>query len=81
MSTFDDPATPQKLARAAEIITGHLDQALIDCQEAGLEREIFQAAVMATLVQSMQTALGSSAQDAMRDMIELLGASGGPAPN
>lgn len=80
MSTYDDPATPQKLAEAAEIITRNLDRALEECQEQGLEREIFSAAVMATLVQAMQTSLGSSAQDALRDMVELLGAGGNGGP-
>ena len=80
MNTFDDAATPQKLAEAAEIITRNLDRALEECLEQGLEREIFSAAVMATLVQAMQTTLGSSAQDALRDMVELLGTSGSDGP-
>lgn len=80
MTDFADPSTPQKLAEAAEIITRNLDKALEECHEHGLDREIFSAAVMATLVQSMQTALGSSAKDALRDMVELLGSDGdGPA--
>ncbi|MDF1722081.1 MAG: hypothetical protein P1U65_15525 [Minwuia sp.] len=80
MTDFNDPSTPQKLAEAAEIITRHLDLALEESQERGLDREVFSAAVMATLVQAMQTALGSSAKDALRDMVELLGNDGsGPA--
>ncbi len=80
MNTFDDPATPQRLSEAAEIITRNLDKALEECAEQGLDREIFSAAVMATLVQSMQTTLGSAAKDALRDMVELLGADGTDGP-
>ncbi|MEP3248490.1 MAG: hypothetical protein ABJN40_22545 [Sneathiella sp.] len=57
-----DPETKEKLDKAAKIITEGLDKALQDCLEAGLEREFFNAAVVATLMQAMETSLGGSAQ-------------------
>ena len=51
----------QKLDKAAKIITGYLDKALQDCTEAGLERDFFNAGVVATLMQAMETSLGGSA--------------------
>lgn len=81
MDAFDDPMTAQKLGQAAEVVTRHLDAALEECTAAGLEREIFTAAVMATLMQSMQTALGSATSDALREMMELIRTSDGKAPN
>ncbi len=57
-----DPETKQKLDKAAKIITESLDKALQDCLEAGLDREYFNAAVVATLMQAMETSLGGSAQ-------------------
>jgi len=51
----------QKLDKAAKIITGHLDKALQDCTEAGLERDFFNAGVVATLMQAMETSLGGAA--------------------
>lgn len=55
-----DMETKQKLDEAAKIITGHMDKALQDCTEAGLERDFFNAGVVATLLQAMETSLGSS---------------------
>ncbi len=57
-----DPETKQKLDKAAKIITESLDKALQDCLEAGLDREYFNAGVVATLMQAMETSLGGSAQ-------------------
>jgi hypothetical protein len=56
-----DSETREKLDTAARIITGHLDQSLQDCVTAGLDRDHFNAAVVATLLQAMETSLGSSA--------------------
>lgn len=69
---FSDPRTLDRLGRAAEIVTRNLDRALEECTADGLSREIFSAAVMATLMQAMQTSLGSAAPEAMRDMIEMM---------
>jgi len=57
-----DQETKEKLDKAAKIITGSLDKALEECLEAGLEREYFNAGVVATLMQAMETSLGGSAQ-------------------
>lgn len=56
-----DMETKQNLDKAAKIITEHLDKALQDCVEAGLERDYFNAAIVATLMQAMETSLGGSA--------------------
>ena len=60
--SMPDMETKAKLDKAAEIMTGHMDLALQDCIEAGLDREFFNAAVVATLLQTMETSLGGSAQ-------------------
>jgi hypothetical protein len=60
--SMPDMDTKEKLDKAAEIVTGYLDKALQDCVEDGLEREYFNAAVVATLMQAMETSLGGSAQ-------------------
>lgn len=70
---FADPKTLDKLGQAAEIVTRHLDAAMEECTANNLGRDIFSAAVMATLMQAMQTSLGSAAQDAMRDMLDMMG--------
>ncbi len=69
---FSDPETLDRLGQAAEIVTCHLDSALEECIAGGLSREIFSAAVMATLMQAMQTSLGSAAPEALRDMIAMM---------
>ncbi|MFB9353368.1 hypothetical protein [Sneathiella chinensis] len=56
-----DMETKDKLDKAAAIITAKLDQALQDCVEAGLERDHFNAAIVATLFQAMETSLGGAA--------------------
>ncbi|SLN23030.1 hypothetical protein [Oceanibacterium hippocampi] len=66
-----DEATQALLRQAAEIITGHLDQAWTDCERAGLDRGVFTAAMMATLMQAMQSSLGERTGDALREMVEL----------
>lgn len=76
MNDLPDEQVQEQLARAAEIVTRHLDAALEECSESGLGREIFSAAVMATLMQSMQTSLGSAASDALRDMLAVMGPGG-----
>ncbi|MFT6558177.1 MAG: hypothetical protein ACJAYR_002042 [Sneathiella sp.] len=57
-----DMETKEKLDKAAQIITESLDGALQKCLEEGLEREFFNAGVVATLMQAMETSLGGSAQ-------------------
>jgi len=59
--SLPDAETKEKLDTAAKIITSHMDQALEDCLEAGLERDFFNAGVVATLMQAMETSLGGSA--------------------
>ncbi len=73
MNDLPDDQVQTQLGQAAEVVTRHLDAALEECNEAGLSREIFSAAVMATLMQSMQASLGSGAQDALRDMLSVMG--------
>jgi len=63
-----DSETRKKLDKAAEIITGHLDKALQDCVAAGLEREHFTAAIIATMMQAVETSLGSKAAVALEEM-------------
>lgn len=60
--SMPDMETKAKLDKAAQIMTGHMDLALQDCIEAGLDREFFNAAVVATLMQTMETSLGGSTQ-------------------
>ena len=60
--SMPDMETKGKLDKAAEIITTHMDQALKECVEAGLDRDHFNAGVVATLLQTMETSLGGSAQ-------------------
>ncbi|MBL4739380.1 MAG: hypothetical protein JKY12_00200 [Sneathiella sp.] len=60
--SMPDMETKAKLDKAAEILTAHMDQALLECVEGGLERDHFNAAVVATLLQTMETSLGGSAQ-------------------
>ncbi len=66
-----DPDTKDKLDKAAEIITGHLDKALQDCVSAGLEREHFTAAVIATMMQAVETSLGGNAAGALQEMAQM----------
>lgn len=73
VSETDQPAAPdsetrEKLEKAAEIITAHLDQALEDCIEAGLEREHFTAGVIATMMQAVETSLGGNSASALQEM-------------
>ncbi len=76
MSETDHPAAPdietrEKLEKAAKIITGHLDKALQDCIEAGLEREHFTAGVIATMMQAVETSLGGNSASALQEMAEM----------
>jgi len=80
MNDIPEDAVQAQLGEAAAIVTRHLDNALQECTEAGMGREVFSAAVMATLMQAMQTSLGSAAQDALRDMVAVMGP-GGETPN
>lgn len=73
MNDMPDDQVQAQLAGAAEVVTRHLDAALEECTEKGIGREVFSAAVMATLMQAMQTSLGSAAQDALRDMVAVMG--------
>ena len=75
--SMPDMETKDKLDKAAKIVTDHLDQALVDCVEEGLERDYFNAAVVATLMQAMETSLGGSAQvaGALHQMAEMAAAS------
>ncbi|ANK82380.1 hypothetical protein [Minwuia thermotolerans] len=76
MDELPDEQVQGQLSQAAEIVTRHLDAALEECTEAGLGREVFSAAVMATLMQAMQTSLGTAASDALRDMLQMMAAGG-----
>ncbi len=71
--SLPDDETRQKLDKAAQIITEYLDKALQDCVEAGLERDYFNAGVVATLMQAMETSLGGSAAvaGALHQMAEM----------
>ncbi|WP_417518767.1 hypothetical protein [Minwuia sp.] len=80
MTDMPNDAVQTQLAGAAEIVTRHLDNALEECTEQGIGREVFSAAVMATLMQAMQTSLGSAAPEALRDMVAVMGA-GDETPN
>ena len=51
--SMPDMETKEKLDKAAKIVTDHLDQALQECVEGGMERDHFNAAVVATLLQAM----------------------------
>ena len=66
-----DPEIKDKLDKAAEIITDHLDKALQDCLSAGLERDHFTAAVIATMMQAVETSLGGNAAGALQQMAEM----------
>ncbi len=68
-----DMETKEKLDKAAKIITDHMDLALQECTEAGLERDFFNAGVVATLMQAMETSLGGSAAvaGALHQMAEM----------
>ncbi|WP_416896202.1 MAG: hypothetical protein ACMVY4_11680 [Minwuia sp.] len=79
MDGLPDDQVQAQLSDAAEIVTRHLDAAFEECTEKGIGREVFSAAVMATLMQAMQTSLGTAAQDALRDMINVMGGGNGPA--
>lgn len=68
MPFLPDQDTKEKLEKAAEIITSHLDKALEECVAEGLEREHFTAGVLATLMQAMETSLGSAAAGALQEM-------------
>ncbi|MBE7636121.1 hypothetical protein GUA87_04645 [Sneathiella sp. P13V-1] len=74
--SMPDMETKEKLDKAAKIVTDHLDQALQECVEGGLERDHFNAAVVATLLQAMETSLGGSAQvaGALHQMAEMAAA-------
>jgi hypothetical protein len=63
-----DAETKEKLEKAAEIITRHLDQALEECTEKGIEREHFTAGVLATMMQAMETSMGAAAAGALQEM-------------
>ncbi len=71
-----DMETKENLDKAAKIITEHLDQALEKCIEEGLERDFFNAAIVATLMQAMETSLGGSAAvaGALHQMAEMAAA-------
>ena len=68
-----DMETKEKLEKAAKIITEHMDLALVKCTEEGLERDFFNAGVVATLMQAMETSLGGSAAvaGALHQMAEM----------
>jgi len=66
-----DDETKQKLDKAAEIITKHMDNALADCVEAGLEREHFTAGVIATMMQAVETSLGGNSAGALQEMAQM----------
>ena len=66
-----DSDTKDMLEKAAEIITGHLDKALEDCLSAGLERDHFTAAVIATMMQAVETSLGGNAAGALQEMAQM----------
>ncbi|WP_148301749.1 hypothetical protein [Sneathiella glossodoripedis] len=71
--SMPDMETKEKLDKAAQIITEHLDKALEKCVEEGLERDYFNAGVVATLMQAMETSLGGSAAvaGALHQMAEI----------
>src|SRR5690606_26241833 len=69
--SLPDSDTRKKLDKAAEIITGHLDKALQDCLAAGLEREHFTAATIATMMQAVETSLGGNAAGALEEMAQM----------
>ncbi len=68
MPPLPDQDTQAKLQQAAEIITKHLDKALEECVAQGLDREHFTAGVLATMMQAMETSLGSAAAGALQEM-------------
>ena len=68
MPFLPDQDTKEKLEKAAEIITRHMDKALEECIAQGLEREHFTAGVLATMMQAMETSLGSGAAGALQEM-------------
>tara|TARA_R110002094_G_scaffold44460_1_gene56283 strand:- start:310 stop:600 length:291 start_codon:yes stop_codon:yes gene_type:complete len=70
-SSLPDSDTRSKLEKAAEIITTHLDKALQDCLAAGVEREHFTAAVIATMMQAVETSLGGNAAGALEEMAQM----------
>lgn len=70
-SLLPDNDLRNKLDKAAEIITGHLDKALQDCLAAGVEREHFTAAVIATMMQAVETSLGGNAAGALEEMARM----------
>ncbi|MFC4271910.1 hypothetical protein GQF03_15895 [Sneathiella chungangensis] len=70
-SPLPDDDTKEKLDKAAEIITGHLDKALEDCISAGLERDHFTAAVIATMMQAVETSLGGNTAGALQEMAQM----------
>lgn len=74
MPTLPDLETKEKLEKAAEIITSHLDKALEECVAQGLERDHFTAGVLATLMQAMETSMGSGAAGALQEMASMAAA-------
>ena len=60
-----------KLDSAAEIVTRHLNEALEECLQSGLNRDHFSAAVMASLMQAMETSLGSSTTQALEELARM----------
>jgi hypothetical protein len=60
-----------KLDSAAEIVTRHLDEALEECLQSGLDRDHFSAAVMASLMQAIETRLGSSTSEALEELARM----------
>lgn len=58
----------QKLGKAAEIVTRNLDKALEECSAEGLTRDMFDAAVVGTLVQAVETSYGSEAPAHLREI-------------
>ncbi len=78
MNTFDDPATLQKLAEAAEIITRNSTRRWRNARNRAGPGDLLRRR-HGHLVQSMQTTLGSAGR-AARDMVELLGADGTDGP-
>ena len=70
-SSLPEADVKDKLDKAAEIITSHLDKALEDCLSAGLERDHFTAAVIATMMQAVETSLGGNAAGALQEMAQM----------
>jgi len=62
----------QKLGKAAEIVTRNLDKALEECSAEGLARDMFDAAVVGTLVKAVETSYGTEAPGHLREIAQMI---------